>query len=76
MRLWKEFASPVYCLLLGVAMLGVLGLTGCQSCPNGQTLPSPWYMTDDIQYFPPGLEQPLPNETAHMKAQAAEAALR
>jgi hypothetical protein len=33
-------------------------------------------MTDDIQYFPPGLEQPLPNETAHMKAQAAEAALR
>ena len=76
MRLWKEIASPVRLLLLGAVMLGAMGLTGCQSCPNGQTLPSPHYMTDDIQYFPPGLEQPLPNETADLQAQQAEAAAR
>ena len=39
-------------LLLGLGLLGCLGLTGCQVVTGGQTLPSPYYMKDDVQYFP------------------------
>ena len=39
---------------------------------NGQTLPSPWYMADDIQYFPPGPEFKLAREAAAMKAYKAD----
>lgn len=35
--------------------------TGCQSTVGGQTLPSPHYLTDDIQYFPKGPEFRLTN---------------
>jgi hypothetical protein len=38
----------------------------------GQTLPSPYYLYDDIQYFPAGPEFPLTNEAAAMKAFKAE----
>lgn len=50
------------------AMLLVCGLiacsvTGCswQSTIGGQTLPSPNYLRDDIQFFPAGVETRLPN---------------
>lgn len=33
-----------------------LGSTGCQSTVGGQTLPSAYYLRDDVQYFPPGPE--------------------
>ncbi len=45
---------PVRMLLLGMGLLAGVGLTGCQSDFGGQTLPSPYYMNDDVQYFPPG----------------------
>lgn len=37
--------------------------TGCswQSSVGGQTLPSAYYLRDDIQYFPAGPETRLPN---------------
>jgi len=41
----------------------VLGsLSGCQTAINGQTLPSPMYLRDDVQYFPAGEEFLLPNQ--------------
>ncbi len=42
------------CLLMG-------SMVGCQTTVGGQTLPSPDYLRDDIQYFPAGPEVQLPN---------------
>jgi hypothetical protein len=55
---------------LGLAVL--LASTGCQGVYNGQTLPSPWYISDDIQYFPPGPEFKLSREAAAQKAYKAD----
>ncbi len=44
--------------------------TGCQSEYAGQTLPSPFYLTDDVQYYAPGSEFKLAHEAAAMKEQA------
>lgn len=64
----------------GVLVCGVLGLivtlTGCQSDIGGQTLPSPYYLYDDIQYFPAGPEFQLTREAAAMKAAKAEQTLQ
>ena len=49
-------------LLLGLGLLTSLALTGCQIETGGQTLPSPYYMSDDVQYFPPGPEFKLAKE--------------
>lgn len=46
--------------------------TGCQVDIGGQTLPSPYYIYDDIQYFAPGQEFKLSNEADAMKAYKAE----
>jgi hypothetical protein len=54
-------------LLAGLA-LGGLGLTGCQVDVGGQTLPSAYYLQDDIQYFPAGPEFKLSKEAAALKA--------
>ena len=64
-----------YGILLGTLTLGSLGLTGCQVDVGGQTLPSPYYLYDDVQYFPAGPEFKLTNEAAAMKAFAAEETL-
>ena len=56
---------------LGLA-IAILSSTGCQGVYNGQTLPSPWYLSDDIQYFPPGPEFKLSREAAAMKAYKAD----
>jgi len=59
-----------------VAGLGcVLAATGCQVDIGGQTLPSPYYQTDDVQYFPPGPEFKLQREAAAQKAYAEDQAL-
>jgi hypothetical protein len=55
-------------LLFGLAAFTGIGLTGCQVDTGGQTLPSPYYMKDDVQYFPPGPEFKLSREAAAMKA--------
>ena len=44
--------------------------TGCQVEMAGQTLPSPYYLSDDIQYYAPGPEFKLAREAAAMKEQA------
>ena len=44
-----------------IACTGTMGLlTGCQSTVGGQTLPSAFYLDDDVQYFPAGPETQLP----------------
>lgn len=60
------------------AILALCGLslvsfaTGCQVHVGGQTLPSPWYFKDDVQYFAPGPEFKLTREAAAMKQYKAE----
>lgn len=56
---------------LGLALLAV-GSTGCQVTEGGQTLPSPWYIYDDVQYFAPGPEFKLSREAAAQKAYRAD----
>lgn len=46
--------------------------TGCQVSLNGQTLPSPYYLQDDVQYFPAGPEFKLSREAAALRAATAE----
>jgi hypothetical protein len=58
----------------GLLALNCLASVGCQVDVAGQTLPSPYYLQDDVQYFPAGPEFKLSNEAAAMKAYQAEAA--
>lgn len=48
-----------YALLLGAVISA--GFCGCQTNIGGQTLPSAYYLRDDVQYFPAGPEFLLPN---------------
>ena len=59
---------PLRFALIGAGLLAAVTFTGCQVDVGGQTLPSPYYMTDDVQYFPPGPEFKLAREAAAMKA--------
>jgi hypothetical protein len=57
------------------ATLGLLAASsGCQTTMNGQTLPSPHYLDDDIQYFPAGPEFLLPNAVRAMEEYQAQQA--
>ncbi len=63
-------------MLFGFTVLAGVGLTGCQIETGGQTLPSPYYMKDDVQYFPPAAEFKLSREAAAMKAYNQDQALQ
>ena len=56
-------------LLVGTSLIGT---TGCQVSMNGQTLPSPWYLQDDVQYYPAGPEFKLSREASALKAARAQ----
>ncbi len=64
------------CALLATSVLTAVGMTGCQVDVGGQTLPSPYYMTDDVQYFAPGPSMKVAREAAAMKERAGEQQLR
>jgi hypothetical protein len=59
-------------------LLGVVGLltasSGCQTTIGGQTLPSAYYLTDDIQFFPAGDEFLLPETVKAMDEYRAQQA--
>jgi len=56
--------------LILLAAVGASGLTGCQTTVGGQTLPSGYYLRDDVQYFPAGPEFVLHNtERAYQQRQ-------
>ena len=67
---------PLRLLMAGVGLFAALGATGCQVDIGGQTLPSPYYLTDDVQYFQPGTEFMLPREAAALNAERPEDGLR
>ncbi|MEZ6133554.1 MAG: hypothetical protein R3C53_01460 [Pirellulaceae bacterium] len=59
---------------LGLLLAGGLAPSvGCQVSVAGQTLPSAYYLYDDVQYFPAGPENKLANEVAAMNKAKAEA---
>jgi hypothetical protein len=60
--------------LMATGLLAAVGLAGCQVDVGGQTLPSPYYMSDDVQYFPRGPEFKLAKEAAAMKEREQEQA--
>jgi hypothetical protein len=54
--------------LCGLALLASLSATGCQVDVAGQTLPSPYWQQDDVQYFAPGPEMKVAREAAAQQA--------
>ena len=54
-------------LWMACVVLAAMASIGCQVDVGGQTLPSPHYLTDDIQFFPAGPEFPLSNEAAVLR---------
>ena len=56
------------------ALASSVCLTGCQTTIGGQTLPSPDYLTDDVQYHPAGPEFPLTNKVNAVRKYNAERA--
>ncbi len=64
--------------LAGALLIGWIAIAaaGCQVHVAGQTLPSGYYLQDDIQYFAPGPEFKLEREAAALKAARAEEALQ
>lgn len=62
-------------ILSGISLFAVtLTSTGCQVHVAGMTLPSPYYLSDDVQYFPAGPEFKLSREAAAMKAMSSGSA--
>ncbi len=55
----------------GLLLAACLASTGCQIDVAGQTLPSAYHLTDDVQYYAPGPEFKLTNEAAAMAEQKA-----
>lgn len=68
-----ESTSPLRILLLAAALAAPV-LTGCQVDVGGQTLPSAYYLHDDVQYFPAGPEFKMSREAAALKAYKKELA--
>ena len=64
----RTLRGALCCLGLVTAILA----TGCQMDVNGQTLPSPYYLNDDIQYFAPGPKMKLAREAAGLKTDRDE----
>lgn len=60
-------------VLCGAAILSSFAAVGCQSSIGGQTLPSAYYLRDDVQYFVKGPEFKLAKEAAALKEARAEA---
>ncbi|QDT71492.1 hypothetical protein [Lacipirellula limnantheis] len=60
-------------MLAGGLLLLACGMsTGCQIDVAGQTLPSPYHLSDDVQYYAPGPEFKLANEAAALAEQRAQ----
>lgn len=60
MKTLRLSARPIVAFL-GCA-LATCTFVGCQSSVGGQTLPSAYYLRDDLQYYPAGPEDQLTNQ--------------
>lgn len=65
----KRYLSLMLCC---ATIVGAFSLSGCQVSIGGQTLPSAYFLEDDIQYFPKGPEFKLSREAAAQKEARAE----
>ncbi len=72
----KTTKKRVRLVLCGLGLAACLSATGCQVSVGGQTLPSPYYLKDDVQYYASGTEFKLPREAAHLKAYKTELELQ
>ena len=71
-RMKKRSLTLLFC---GCAIVSCFATTGCQVSIGGQTLPSGYFLQDDIQYFPRGPEFKLSKEAAELKEARAEASV-
>jgi hypothetical protein len=62
----------MHAIVCGLGLVAAVTATGCQVSVGGQTLPSPYYTQDDVQYFPPGPEFKLSREAALMQQYRAD----
>ncbi len=58
-------------LLCGASIVAAIASTGCQMSIAGQTLPSAYYLKDDVQYFAKGPHFKLAREAAALKEASA-----
>jgi|BioPla2DNA2_1021312.scaffolds.fasta_scaffold13085_1 hypothetical protein len=70
----KETKGRMALVVAVLAALLVAPFAGCQVTRNGQTLPSPYYLEDDIQYHPSGTEFQYQQEVDYMNKVNAERA--
>ena len=70
--LWRRRLASGARLAGGLLLLACGMSTGCQIDVAGQTLPSPYHLTDDVQYYAPGPEFKLANEAAALAEQRAQ----
>ena len=59
-------------ILCAAALMSAPLFSGCQVSIAGQTLPSPYYLSDDTQYFPKGAEFKLSREAAALREAQTE----
>ena len=73
----EKISNPTRLAILGILLTACIAPSmGCQVSVAGQTLPSPYYLYDDVQYFPAGSQNKLANETAALEKAKAEALRR
>ena len=60
-------------LILAASFAMGMMCTGCQVSVGGQTLPSAYYLKDDVQYYQKGPEFKLAREAAALQEARAEA---
>jgi hypothetical protein len=68
----KESLRWLKAAFWGCGLACVLASTGCQVDINGQTLPSAYWMKDDVQYFAAGPEFKLSREANELRAYRAQ----
>ena len=56
----------------GLLVAACAASTGCQVDVAGQTMPSAYHLTDDVQYYAPGPEFKLAAEAAALAEQRAD----
>lgn len=68
----KKTAWHLIWIVLAASTGALVSSSGCQVDVGGQTLPSPYYMRDDVQYFAPGPEFKLAREAAALQQAKAQ----
>lgn len=67
-----QSTSRVSALAAGLLLLAGAASTGCQVDVAGQTMPSPYHLSDDVQYYAPDPEFKLSREAAALAEARAE----